>query len=250
MKKRLFALLMVLVLCACTVIPAFAAEGKTPWVQDHAQLLTQEQAQILTEKLESIGSKYSVTLAVVTVESCDGKDHEDYAKSVYGRYGYGDDGILLLIDMDEENRGWYIFGKGIGYDAIDDGESDAIGETITPFLTDAEYTHAFHTFADECEPRLDVAVNGEPFKVIRSLVISLVIGMGLALAITGGMKGKLKSVRSQRAATNYVRQGSMNITESYELFLYKTVERKEKPKSSSGSSGSSGSRQGGSGGSF
>lgn len=252
MNKRLFALLLVLVLCACTVIPAFATTDPPSSVQDYAQLLTEEEAAALKTKLDAIAEKFSVQVAVITVENCGDKDHADYTKAVYQEYGYGlgkdKDGILLLIDMDEENRGWYIYGKAMGSEAMTNSEIEEVGDAMTPDLSDGNYAAAFNTYALACEERIDIAINGEPFKFVRNLIISLVVGIVLALIITGIMKGKLKSVRPQRAAANYVRAGSMNVTESYEIFLYRTVDRKEKPKSSSSSS--SGSGESGGGGSF
>ncbi|GCA67539.1 hypothetical protein KGMB01110_19750 [Mediterraneibacter butyricigenes] len=70
------------------------------------------------------------------------------------------------------------------------------------------------------------------------------------------MKKKLKSVRLQPAAGSYVKKNSMQITQSRDLFLYKTLGRTEKPKSedrsggSSTHSSSSGKTHGGGGGKF
>jgi uncharacterized protein len=217
-----------------------------------AGLLTESEADALEAKLEAIADKFSVQVAVVTVPTCDGEDHGVYAKQFYreGGYGLGEtkDGILLLIDMDEENRGWAIYGKALGADAMTSSVIESVGEDMTPDLKDGNYAAAFDTFADKCEERIDIAINGEPFDPVMSFIVALVIGVVLALIVTGVMKGQLKSVRSQRAAANYVRKGSMNVTESYELFLYRTVEKREKPKSSS--SGSSGSRESSGSGSF
>lgn len=252
MKKRLFALLLVLVLCACAATAAFAAEEKTPCLLDLAQLLTDEEADALETKLVAIAEKFNVEVAIVTMPTCEGEDHADFAKSFYQECGYGlgenKDGILLLIDMDEENRGWYIYGKALGADAMTSSVIESVGEDMTPDLKDGKYANAFDTFAERCEERIDIAINGEPFNPIWTLIVALVVAFLLALIITGIMKGQLKSVRSQRAATNYVRQGSLNVTESYEMFLYRTVEKREKPKSSS--SESSSSKESGGGGSF
>lgn len=252
MKKRLLALLLVLVLCACTVITTLAAEEKAPCLLDLAQLLTEEEAAALEAKLIAIAEKFNVEVAIVTMPTCEGEDHGAYAKSIYQECGYGlgenKDGILLLIDMDEENRGWYIYGKALGADAMTNSEIDAVGEDMTPYLKDGKYADAFDTFAERCEERIDIAINGEPFDPVWTLIVALAVALLLALIITGIMKGQLKSVRSQRAAANYVRKGSLNVTESYEIFLYRTVEKREKPKSSS--SESSGSGESGGGGSF
>lgn len=72
------------------------------------------------------------------------------------------------------------------------------------------------------------------------------------------MKSRLKSVAPQRDATDYIRQGSMKLTNQRDLYLYREVHRTERPKETdSGSSGgssthtsSSGSTHGGGGGSF
>ena len=251
--KKIFALILALVLCACICAPALAAEEKAPCLLDLAGLLTESEADALEAKLEAIADKFSVQVAVVTVPTCDGEDHGVYAKQFYREGGYGlgqtKDGILLLIDMDEENRGWYIYGKALGADAMTTTIIESVGEDMTPDLKDGNYAAAFDIFVAKCEERIDIAINGEPFDAGMSLIISLAIGIVLALIVTGIMKGKLKSVRAQLAAAKYVRDGSMNVTESYEMFLYRTVEQKKKPQSSS-SSGSSSSRESGGGGSF
>lgn len=65
--------------------------------------------------------------------------------------------------------------------------------------------------------------------VQKCLIGSLIFGFVVALIITLVMKSKLKSVRSQRAAANYERPGSMHLTCSRDLYLYSTVTRIKKP---------------------
>ena len=57
--------------------------------------------------------------------------------------------------------------------------------------------------------------------IFIQILIALAIGFIVALIVTGTMKAKLKSVRAQNAAANYTREGSFNVTESREIFLYK-----------------------------
>jgi uncharacterized protein len=76
-----------------------------------------------------------------------------------------------------------------------------------------------------------------------------VIGLVIALIVTGVMKGKLKTVRPKHAAADYVRPGSMDLRVRRDLYLYRTVSRRPRPKSTS-SGGSSGSRRSGGGRSF
>lgn len=254
MKKRVFALLLILMLLACFTIPTFAAKEKTPCLQDHAGLLTKEEANTLEDRLQAIADQFSVEVAIVTVDSCNGMDREEYARKLYKDCGYGHgqdkDGILLVIEMDATNRGWAIYCKALGDVALPESHREQLGADMTPDLKAGKFADAFNIFADRCEERIDVAINGEPFDPGFTLLLSLGIGFLLAAIVTAVMKSQLKSVRSQHAASNYVREDSMHVTEAYEFFLYSTVERRAKPKSSSGSSGSSGSRSGSSSGSF
>lgn len=85
------------------------------------------------------------------------------------------------------------------------------------------------------------------------LNVSRYVGLNKDL---GENEKKLKSVRLQPAAGSYVKKNSMQITQSRDLFLYKTLGRTEKPKSedrsggSSTHSSSSGKTHGGGGGKF
>ena len=85
-------------------------------------------------------------------------------------------------------------------------------------------------------------------------MISLVIGFVVSGIITGMWKNQLKSVEMQRAASSYLKPGSLNISYTRDLFLYRTVNRTEKQKDSDGGSSthksSSGTTYGGKGGKF
>ena len=95
----------------------------------------------------------------------------------------------------------------------------------------------------------------QPFDILMNLIIAAAVGFVVAKVVTGIMKGKLKTVRFQAGAGSYVKAGSMNVTESRDLFLFANVTRSPRPKeSSSGGSSthtsSSGSSHGGGGGKF
>jgi len=58
----------------------------------------------------------------------------------------------------------------------------------------------------------------------------IVIGIVVAFIVTGIMKAQLKSVRKQRNAANYVVSGSFQLTGQSDVFLYRNVVRRERPK--------------------
>ena len=80
------------------------------------------------------------------------------------------------------------------------------------------------------------------------------VGLVAAAIVIAVLRGQLKSVKAQRGAGAYVVGGSLKVTESGELFLYRNIHRTKRESSSSGGSSthrsSSGSSHGGGGGKF
>ena len=65
---------------------------------------------------------------------------------------------------------------------------------------------------------------------MTGIIVCLLISIVMACIVTGAMKGQLKSVRSQENASCYIRSGSMVITTSEDIFLYRNVTRIPRPK--------------------
>ncbi len=78
------------------------------------------------------------------------------------------------------------------------------------------------------------------FDPVNALLIAAVVGAVAALVVVLVLRGQLKTVRAQRGAADYTRPGSMQLTSSYEHFLYRHVDRTAKPKDNGGSSGGGG----------
>ncbi len=264
MKKKILALLFAVVLCFATSTSAFAAESM-PRVVDGADILTDAEEADLVATLDEISERQKNDVVVVTTYSLDGKSAMAYADDFYdyNGYGFGEnyDGVLLLISM--ENRDFWISTCGFGITAFTDAGIEYISEELVYYLSDDEFASAFNKFATLSDDFLTKAKTGEPydsgnlpkepFRLFFSLIISLAIGFVVALIVTGVMKGQLRSVRNQAAANSYVKKDSLQVTNSRDLFLYRHVDRREKPKESSGSSthtSSSGRSHGGGGGKF
>ncbi len=204
---------------------------------DGADLLTDTEEDKLGAKLDKISEKYKVDVAVATVDGTGDMTVDAYIEYYFDNSGLGygpdRDGVLLLVDMDAREFRILSNGKKLGAAAISSDDIDSITDKITEDLSDGNYADAFHTYADECEYQIDGHINGFPFDFGMNLVISIGIGLVLALIITSVMKGKLKSVRSQYAAASYVKAGSMMVTESRDRFLYSRVTCEEKESKSS-----------------
>ena len=67
------------------------------------------------------------------------------------------------------------------------------------------------------------------FSLGKNLLIAFAVGLVIALIITGVMRSKMKSVRFQHAAQNYIRPGSMRLVRSSDMYLYSTVTKVPRP---------------------
>lgn len=249
MKKLIKMLLPAFICLFCMSVPVSAEavefDFTYPYVVDSANLISNDKQ--LSNRLENIGKKYYVDIVVVTVDSLDGKSATAYADDFYDYNGYSDDGILFLISM--EYRDWAISTKGYGIKAFTDYGCDYIFDCMSGELSENDFESAFNIFADQCEKFLAQAEKGKPFDInnkVRTsgfysmlITISVIIGLIAALIVTLIMKGQLKSVRFQHNADSYIENNSVRISQSNDIFLYKTL-NKTKIGSSSGSSSSGG----------
>lgn len=275
MKKKLYTIFFILLLSILMAFPTFAANDIQRFV-DNAGLLTNNEGKELLDKLNEISKRQQMDVVIVTVHSLNGASAMEYADDFYDANGYGfgneKDGILLLISMEE--RDWYITTAGFGITAFTDAGLEYISEMILNDLSEGDYAWAFATFAEMCDDYITQAKTGDPYDVdhlpkdpfglLFNLIVALVIGFVISLIATGIMRSKLKSVRTQTKASNYVKKDSLKLTKKNDLYLYKHISRREKPKeentahsdsprSSGGTSthtSSSGKKHGGTGGKF
>ena len=246
--KKVCSILFAILLCLALAVPALAAEA--PLLYDGADLLSYGQEQEILRSLDDFTAKYQVEIAIATVNSTEGYGADRFVELYYDEYGFGigpnRDGVLLLISMEE--RDYRILSNGFAADAISMDDIDSISEKIVDELSAGEYADAFEEFIRLCEYEVNGEINGFPFDIGTSLLVSAIIGIAAALIATGIMAAQLRSVKRRTEAGEYTAPGSMNVTHSSDLFLYRTVNRRRKPQQSSGSrSGGGGGRNVGGG---
>ena len=266
MKRKLLSVLFAVVICFSAAIPVCAEESLSR-LMDDADLLTDSEETTLLSQLDNISENQEMDIVVVTTDSLEGYTPQEYADNVFDYCGYGigenRDGLLLLVSI--EDNDWHISTSGYAITAFTDAGREYMSEQFLPYLSDGEYYKAFSTYAQLCDEFITQAKTGEPydsgnlpkepFKIWFNVLIALGIGFVFAIIVVLYMKSKLKSVRFQPAASSYVRNGSMNVTQSGDFFLYSHLDRRARPKDndSGGSSthtSSSGSTHGGGGGKF
>jgi len=265
--KKFITVLSLLCVLFITALPSFAG-GDLPRLVDGADILDNDEETALLDMLNEISERQQVDVVVFTVESI-GTDSAQYYTDneifeAYN-YGYGSDRNTILLMLSMEYRDWHVTTAGYGITAVTDAGLEYMFEQFIPYLSDGDYFTGFTVYAEYCDEFITLAKNGDPFDIDdlpkepfnkgMAFIVSLVIGLIVAFITVGSMKSKMKSVREQAGAKYYVKQNSMNITESRDYYLYRSVSRSEKSDSSSsgGSSThttSSGTRVGGGGGKF
>ena len=235
-----------------TAATEVAAKENEEFLYDEADLLTDEQEAELVKKLTEVSHAANAQIVVATMASMDGGDIDSFVDYLYDSMGFGygvdHDGVLLLVCMDP--REYRILSNGFAGVAIGPDQIDTLCDIMEFYLTKGNYATAFTLFANECEEFLAYYQAGSPFNVGKSLAISLVIGIIAGLIVAFVMKSQLKSVRKQDSARVYVKKGSMQLTYSRDIFLYRNVVRTKKQErvesTSSGSGDTARSKGGGS----
>ncbi len=267
MKKSCLGVMLSFVLCLLLVVPVNASGEDYERLVDEADLLSNSEEDDLLELLDDISKDHDCDVVIVAVD-----DMEDYGYSnivsfvddYYDFCEYEDDGIIFLLSMEE--RDWAISTKGFGIEAFTDDGQDYIMDQVLPSLSDGDYADAFTEFANQCDKFLTQAEEGDPYdgsnmpKEPLGLIWipgSFLIGCIISLIIVMVMKGQLKSVKMQSGAADYVKKNSLKIDVSRDIYLYRNVSRRLRPKDTGSGGGgssthrsSSGSSHGGSHGKF
>lgn len=258
MTKKLFAILFALVMVlSAAILPVGAQGAYGVKVDDAADLLSVEEEAQLTEIINEVSEQNKCNLAFVTADDLYGADFyhngttQDYADMYYETYfGQDTDGIVVLLVLSDEydRRTVYFSTSGKCIDKLSDIEREEI-------LDDMIDNHnpdygSYYDFLYAGALGLKQAL--PPHLSWFMLPLAFLIGFGIAMIIMLILRGRLKSVKMQRGAANYVRAGSMNVTASRDTYLYSTVSRTAKPKDSGSSThtSSGGGTHGGGGRSF
>lgn len=269
MNKKILSVLLAFVLFTFLCVTGFAVTENITEIDvnkhrliDNAHLLSFSEENELVAELDKFSERDEIDFAIFTTESLGALSVEDYAERTFELYGYGYgaslDGIMLVISM--ENRDFDIYAHGNAENIFTAEIREFIASQFTPYLSNGEYKEAFSRFiylSELCvsNPQYiqgqindydfdydydydtDITVAEHPDSLpLRSGLVAIAIGVGIAIFIVLKMASKLKTVHYQRDADRYAVAGSMNVTESRDMFLYHTVTRTAKPKNTSNGS--------------
>ena len=236
MKKLTVCILTALLLC-CLVLNVQASDEKSRLI-DEADILTESQKNEIKDTLDKISDEFQYDVVIKTAKTANGASEAAYARNAFksGGYGMGEkqSGVILVI-FELDRRAYIEF---FGEQRLPEGTT-LLEELVAP-LKSNDYAAACLQFTSTVDSELS-------FPWLRNIAIAVIIGLLVALLVTSSMKSKLKSVRYQSNAREYIKGGSFKLHRERDLYLYSTITRIPRPKSNSGGSrgGGGGSRGGG-----
>lgn len=176
MKKIVFAIMFILSLMIPQV-SAFAASG----VYDDARLFYETEVTALQEELAALTETTGWDAAVVTTNDAEGKTSMVYADDFYAELGYGDNGVLYLVDMD--NREIYISATGTASACLTDTRMDNIFDEAVSYASQGSYYKAVSTEISMTNEyfQAGIPVDNEKAAVQIAVVVAGVI-IGAAVA--------------------------------------------------------------------
>ena len=259
--KKVFSILFCILLLLSLALPAYAEEEPLDYVVDYADLLTDEEEEMLQQQIQESKVALQLDIIIVTTYGTGDKNVQQYADDFYeaNGYGYGEDysGILLLVDM--ESREWYMSTCGEAIYIFTDYGLDQLGETILPWLSSGYYYDAFNAWLNALphyveafrnQSLIDGYVKPDDYESpygeeiyhyeenigirIQPFPVALLIGLIVAAVAILIMRSRMNTAKLQRGAVDYLKNGSFHLRQRSDMFLYSRVSRKARPKQNSG----------------
>ncbi|MBS6196182.1 MAG: TPM domain-containing protein [Clostridiales bacterium] len=241
-----------MILCIYLLMPAavWAAEGKT--VVDQADLLTDQEEQLLEEKASRLSEEWNQDFVLVTTANAEGKTSEEYADDYYDYNGYGENGVLYLIDMDNCNVQLSTSGAMIRF--LPDYRIELVIDAGYEQLQAGNYGDCLMNMLEETEAYMEQGIPDDQYtydvetgkisryrsittvELLIALAVAAAVGIIFAVSVTASYKMKHGSY-----SYPFQNKGRMDLTHRDDDFINEVVTRRKIPKdTSSGGGGGSG----------
>ncbi len=251
MKIKLYKVLTCAMLVMLVTVSLFTVSADSLAVVDDADVFTPEQEAELSLRIEEIRDEYDFDVTIITTEDTGGETLKEYSED-HSALDLSNDGLVFIHDVNA--REYYTVSRGHGVSVVTNKALDRIDDVVVPYLKDGDFYGAHSSYLDVTDVFLEAAESGEGYSgegmslmdYLIPIGIGLVGGLLIAFIITGGMKASMNTARKKEEAANYVVNGTFNLAQSYDRFLYQHTTKTARAKDND--SGGGGSSRGGHGG--
>ena len=253
MTKKIFAILIAATVCLSMALSASAYTSQ--YVYDPDYNLTDSEIAELHGYAESVEEDYGYSVIFCIVSDCGEMTCAEYAEDACISFTDAENAIVFVHNTDEGVYDYYLEGDAAALDEalIDimwnayDADDSYFGGLSSFYATAAEVienmppvvdtqtgdseTDNAETVTEKADETAENKDDGKKGTVSPIWIpVCLLIGMLIGFVIINSIASKNISVKMQKNATVYTREGSMVLTGSADNFLYSEVDRREKPK--------------------
>lgn len=277
--KKLRFLAAFLCLLLINITPVYASESSTPAkVVDGAELLTEEEENALTTKINEIVSNYQIDVVIATEYDRTADSSQDEADLMYDNGGYGigesKDGILFLV---VKNAGeWAISTTGNAIGMFSDYDTDQLGsDAASGYFSNGAFYQGFDSYLSALNSKLERALSTEPntddgtdrnpdnatghiatdttdssevsssgteaSATAGSYVFpALIAGLIITVISMTAMKSGMKTARMQNNADAYQQENAASEIERKDTFLTSSISKRRLPENNNNNNQHSG----------
>ncbi len=152
-------------------------------------------------------------------------------------YGEGHDGVLLLLSMQARDYAYIVTGEKASSVFDEDTQIDIESYFLDEFAED-QWFEGFEVYLQQTEFEIQYGWMSNLF----ALIIIVLISFSIALLAGFTHKSKLKSVKLNRSAMDYIKHDSSNVQVKEDVFTHTTETRVKISKEGNSRGGSSGGR--------
>ncbi|MFA9466527.1 MAG: TPM domain-containing protein [Velocimicrobium sp.] len=235
----------------------FASE--VTYVSDDAALFTDDEKEALEDTCREVSNTNDLDIIILTINGTD-LTRKQYIENYYDSMdSVLSDAVILLINMDSDNRGVELQGYGDCESTLSDDRIESILDDITPYLSDGAYYNSMNAFIDDVDYYVNLTpttnyqhteqdnqnyredhsnnnntVNTTSFttKSLRNLLIAVVIGVISVLIMAYNSGGRMTTTQSA-----YLDASHSKILGQYDHYVRTTTTRVPKPKPPQNNSG-------------
>lgn len=226
MKRHRHCLLMILILCLICQKPSITLAQETR-IFDQAGLLTFETITSATETVASLQEAHHMDIVIVTTNDATGKTAQTYADDFYDQHGFGDDGFLFLIDMDNSSVAISACGSASLY--LTDERVNQLLDTAVEPLSNGLYDQAVLTFLSNVQTDLNSPPINRQNNTDTSLTF-LCIGMIIASILCAIIIYRYKNPPINRSHYDFRANSQVTITQSSDKLIRTSTASQRKHK--------------------
>lgn len=235
------------------LLPVQCSVSAEVWgdVYDDAGLLTTEEGTAVNDEITTLKEKTGWNIYAVTTEDAGGKTSVEYADDFFDEHSTeAEDGVALLIDMD--NREIYLStcGKAIRY--LTDTRIDSILDDAYNEVSEEKYAECFNAMLNGIEKYYDQGIPDGQYNydtetgevsvyhslTMGEILVAVVLAVIVFLCVYFGVIGTYR-LKFNKYQYDFRKFGEVTLDDKKDLLVNSTVTHRHIPKNDGGGSSSS-----------